>query len=253
MQKLVLRTVAAACAFFATAALAADLPPPAAAPVYRAPPVAVPLFTWTGCYVGGNVGGLWASSDWNDGVFGDFGSGTASGAVGGAQIGCNYQVGTWVFGIQGDYDWTSANNNNSNAFLSNFTGLTVTDQTQINSLASVTGRVGYAWDRFLGYVKGGGAWVNASYSFQVAGLPVATASSTQGGWTIGVGGEYAFSNWLTGFVEYDYYGFQNSSPSALVCAPGACGGAIVTNAVGVTTNINVVKVGLNLKFSPGGF
>jgi outer membrane immunogenic protein len=156
-------------------------------------------------------------------------------------------------GIQGDYDWTSANNSNANAFLSNFTGLTVTDQTQINSLGSVTGRVGYAWDRFLGYVKGGGAWVNASYSFQVAGVPVATASSTQGGWTIGVGGEYAFNNWLTGFVEYDYYGFQNSSPSALVCAPGACGGVIVTNAVGVTTNINVVKVGLNLKFSPGGF
>jgi hypothetical protein len=60
-------------------------------------------------------------------------------------------------------------------------------------------------------------------------------------------------HWLTGFVEYDYYGFQNNSPSALVCAPGACGGVIVTNAVGVTTNINVVKVGLNLKFSPGGF
>ena len=60
-------------------------------------------------------------------------------------------------------------------------------------------------------------------------------------------------HWLTGFVEYDYYGFQNNSPSALVCAPGACGGVIVTNAVGVTTNINVVKVGLNLKFSLGGF
>jgi outer membrane immunogenic protein len=254
MQKPVIRSVAAACALFATGALAADLPAPAPAPVYRPPPVAVPLFTWTGCYVGGNVGGLWARSDWNDDVLGDFGSGTASGALGGVQIGCNYQTGAWVFGIQGDYDWTNANNNNTNGFLSNLTGLVVTNQTQINSLGSVTGRVGYAWDRFLGYVKGGGAWVNGSYSFQVAGVPVATASATQSGWTVGVGGEYAFTNWLTGFVEYDYYGFSNTNPGALVCAAatGGCGGGvIVTNNVGVTTNINVVKVGLNLKFGPG--
>ena len=34
-----------------------------------------------------------------------------------------------------------------------------TDHSNVKSLASVTGRVGYTWDRFLGYVKGGGAWV----------------------------------------------------------------------------------------------
>jgi outer membrane immunogenic protein len=112
MKKIVWRSVAAFVAVFANAAMAADLPAPAVpAPVYRPPPVAVPLFTWTGCYVGGNVGGLWARSDWNDDVFGDFGTGTASGAVGGVQVGCNYQTGAWVFGIQGDYDWTRANNN----------------------------------------------------------------------------------------------------------------------------------------------
>jgi outer membrane immunogenic protein len=255
MRKLVTRSVAAAYALFATAALGADLPPPAAAPVYRPlPPVVVPLFTWTGCYVGGNAGGLWAGSDWNDGVFGDFGSGTASGAVGGAQIGCNYQAGSWVFGIQGDYDWTSANNNNNNAFLSNLTGLVVTDQTQINSLASVTGRVGYAWDRFLAYVKGGGAWVKASYQFQIGGVAVATDSATQGGWTVGLGGEYAFTNWLTGFVEYDYYGFSDTSPGGLVCAVaagGCAGGVLFTNNVSITNHISVVKAGLNLKFGPG--
>ena len=253
MRKLVTRSVAAAYALFATAALGADLPPPAAAPVYRPlPPVVVPLFTWTGCYVGGNAGGLWAGSDWNDGVFGDFGSGTASGAVGGAQIGCNYQAGSWVFGIQGDYDWTSANNNNNNAFLSNLTGLVVTDQTQINSLASVTGRVGYAWDRFLAYVKGGGAWVKASYQFQIGGVAVATDSATQGGWTVGLGGEYAFTNWLTGFVEWDYYKFDNNNNStALVCTAPACGGAVFVANPNFKETVNVVKVGLNLKWGPG--
>ncbi len=145
---------------------------------------------------------------------GDFGSNTASGALGGLQGGCNYQVGAWVFGIQGDYDWTNANNTTANVIFP-----VVTDQTQIKSLGSVTGRVGYSWDRFLAYVKGGGAWLQSNYNVQVpAGFNVATASYTNTGWTIGVGGEYAFLNWLTGFVEYDYYNFSNSNSSALVCA-----------------------------------
>ncbi len=91
----------------------------------------------------------------------------------------------------------------------------VTDQTQIKSLASITGRVGYAfWDnRFLGYVKAGGAWEQGNFSFQVGTVPVATASATRSGWTIGIGGEYAFLNWLTGFIEYDFYRFGNTNPS----------------------------------------
>ena len=112
-------------------ALAADLavrrPPP---PAY-VQPVVVPLYTWTGCYVGGNAGGLWARTEWNDSVFGDFGTGTASGGLGGLQGGCNYQTGAWVFGIQGDYDWTSATNDTTNVFLSNFTGLAVTNHREI--------------------------------------------------------------------------------------------------------------------------
>src|SRR5262245_40748968 len=64
----------------------------------------------------------------------------------------------------------------------------------------------------------------------------------------GVGGEYAFLNWLTGFIEYDYYNFSNSNSSTLVCTTAVCG--IATTSVGVTSNINVVKAGLNLKFGP---
>src|SRR5438270_3685075 len=97
--------------------------------------------------------------------------------LGGVQVGCNYQAGTWVFGIQGDYDWTNAKTDNTNVFLTNFNGfgLTVVNHTEIKSIASVTGRVGYAWDRFLLYGKGGGAWLRADHSFLIGGATVASS------------------------------------------------------------------------------
>jgi outer membrane immunogenic protein len=249
MKKFLLAGVAVS-ALFGGSAVAADLARPA--PVYAPPPVLVPLFTWTGCYVGGNVGGVWASRDWTDQTllsptFGvDLGSNTASGAIGGLQGGCNYQVGAWVFGIQGDYDWTNANQTNTPAaFATFFPGLATYDK--LKSLASVTGRVGYSWDRFLAYVKAGGAWEQSDYSLVFAGLAAATVSETRGGWTVGVGGEYAFLNWLTGFVEYDYYGFGNNG-NAFLCSAAVCGGLPVAAAANIKTNINVIKAGLNFKF-----
>jgi outer membrane immunogenic protein len=223
---------------------AADLGRPAQ--IYPAPAVyalAPPL--WIGCYVGGNVGGVWAMNDWNDAILGDFGSSSATGVIGGLQVGCNYQVSNWVFGIQGDYDWTNTNNNHPVPLFP-----LVSDQTQIKSLGSITGRIGYTFfqSQLLGYVKAGGAWEQGNYSFQVGSFPVTTATATQGGWTIGIGGEYAFSPKLNGFVEYDYYRFGNNNPGPLVCAPAVCG--FSASNLGITTNVSVVKVGLNFKFQP---
>jgi outer membrane immunogenic protein len=234
------------------AAFAADLAV-RPAPVYRPAPVAVaPLFTWTGCYVGANGGGIWAKSEWNDPFFGTFGNSTASGGLGGLQGGCNYQVGAFVLGIQGDYDWARANTDNTNVILTNAFGPTFTNHTEVKSLASVTGRVGYSWDRFMLYAKGGGAWMRSEHDLRVAGVNVATTSdNSRGGWTAGVGGEYAFSNWLTGFVEWDYYQFNNNNSTAIVCTVPACGAVVFTANPNFKETVNVVKVGLNLKFGPG--
>jgi outer membrane immunogenic protein len=223
-------------------AMAADMRP-ARAPVYTKAPVMAPAYSWTGCYVGGNVGGIWATKDWSITTTGVANSTqNISSWLGGGQVGCNYQVSTWVFGIQGDYDWTNASGSaNDAAFAGN------TDHSNIKALASVTGRVGYAWDRFLGYVKGGGAWENDNYAVtnNVTGVTAATASETRTGWTVGVGGEYAFNDWLTGFAEYDYYDFGTKTNTFVTAAP--------PNAlIDVRERQSVAKVGLNIKLGAWG-
>jgi outer membrane immunogenic protein len=238
MKKTFLATVALS-ALLAAPAMAADLA--VKAPLYKAPPP-VYVYSWTGCYVGGNAGGLWARKEWfnrdpfNGAPLGvSYGTHDANSFLGGLQAGCNYQVGGWVFGIQGDYDWTDAKGSNVNPFFP-----LETNQSRIKSLASVTGRVGYAWDRFLGYVKGGGAWERDDYTiFGVTGVALVTASETRGGWTIGVGGEYAFTDWLSGFAEYDYYDFGTRTNTFT--------GAFVTTA-DVKETKSVFKVGLNVRF-----
>jgi outer membrane immunogenic protein len=237
MKKTLLATVALS-ALVAAPAMAADLA--VKAPLYKAPPP-VYVYSWTGCYVGGNVGGLWAHKEWTDRDIGvPLGSHDANSWLGGVQAGCNYQfAGGWVVGIQADYDWTDAKGSNASTF---FFG--ETDQSRIKSLGSVTGRVGYAWDRFLGYVKGGGAWERDEYTIfsTFTGVAFATASETRGGWTVGVGGEYAFTDWLSGFAEYDFYGFGTRTNTFT--------GAFVAN-VDVKETKSVFKVGLNWKFGGG--
>lgn len=247
MKKFLLAGVALS-AFIAGPAMAADLP--VRAPAYKSPPPIVTYFSWTGCYIGGHVGGVWVQKDWSVGA-GDpffaggqnFGSHDANGWLGGAQLGCNYQVGGWVFGIQGDYAWTDASGSGADALNGiAFPGASISSN--VKGLASVTGRVGYAWDRFLGYVKGGGAWEKDEYS-AVAGPFVGSASQTRSGWTVGVGGEYAFTNNFTGFIEYNYYGFGNKSVTLVTPIGG------IYDVVDIKENKSVVKVGLNWKFGKG--
>jgi outer membrane immunogenic protein len=250
MKKILLATVALS-ALVAAPAMAADLSRPAP-PIYKAPPP-VYAYSWTGCYVGANGGGAWVHKEHTltsatIPFFGvvtfpavGLGSHDASSGIGGFQVGCNYQfAGGWVVGIQGDYDWMNAKGSNVDPF-GGFTTL----QSNTKSLGSVTGRIGYAWDRFLGYVKGGGAWERDDYTWFVTAAPgfATSTSETRGGWTVGIGGEYAFTDWLTGFAEYDFYGFGTRTIGFPV-------GPIVAN-VDIKETKSVFKVGLNWKFGGG--
>src|SRR5262245_22729969 len=238
------RTTLASAALVTTTltATAADLRP---AP-YQAPPAPPPppIYSWSGCYVGGNIGGGWASKSVNDvagfvtGVPGaDLGSHTASGVIGGGQIGCDYQAGIWVFGVQGMFEGSGMEGSNTQP-----SGLLV-NNTTIPWLATVTGRVGItAAPTVLVYAKGGGAWVRDEYSLTAGGVTVANADTTQSGWTVGGGVEWVFGRNWSAFAEYNYLDFGTPG----VTFTSATGGT--TFPINVKQNINSFMVGVNYRF-----
>ena len=196
---------------FASVASAADMP--AKAPIQRAP--LTTYYNWSGCYIGLNAGGGWARTEFNNTVnttaFGHLNPGEGfaysyDGFVGGGQVGCNYQVSQWVFGIEGSFDGSSIKGDASDLAILNDDIFT----TRIDSVATVTGRDGYAWNNVLLYAKGGYAGAHVQFSVSdtnsALGSPVGSGSQTrwQSGWTVGGGLEYGLTpNWIIG-VEYNY-------------------------------------------------
>jgi outer membrane immunogenic protein len=207
MKKLLLSNVALGILTlgFAVNAGAADLP---RAPIYKAPE---PVWTWTGFYIGGHLGAGWGDKTWQvasiiPNGFGDQGLHHVRGALGGGQVGFNVQLANWVVGVEADASWADLNGQNAaNNFVIN--SVSAINRTKVDSIGTVAGRLGYAVDRVLGYVKGGGAWAHDKYtvsSLTAPDLAIATASETRGGWIVGIGLEYAFApSWSVKF-EYDH-------------------------------------------------
>lgn len=233
----------------ATSAAAADLP--GKAPIYKAPPATVA--TWTGCYFGGNVGYGWSPTKWRDPVFGTFVPGelashTADGVVGGGQIGCDYQTGQWVFGIQGMFDASAMKGQSLNT-LSLSEGNNVTDATKVPWIATLTGRIGYTLQPItLIYVKGGFAWARAEYN-ECCTPPDTVADgfakATRTGWTVGAGLEHVFRpNW-SAFFEYDFVGLGTDRIAFTPISPFS---AFSYN---IKQDVHLVLVGVNYRFGGG--
>ncbi|MFC0242979.1 outer membrane protein [Rhodopseudomonas telluris] len=197
MKKLLLGTVALI-ALGAAPAMAADL---AARPYTKAPPVIVALYNWSGFYIGANGGWGTSRKSWDfytPGLLSE-GSHDASGATAGGQIGYNWQVGAWVFGVEAQGNWADFKGSNVSLLGP------ATNQSKIEAFGLFTGRVGYAWNNALLYAKGGAAVVSDKYSFILpSGAISGTASETRWGAAVGAGFEYGFTpNWSFA-VEYDH-------------------------------------------------
>jgi outer membrane immunogenic protein len=240
MKKIALSIVAG---LIATPAFAADM---AVRSPQTAPPV--PVFSWTGCYLGGNLGLGWASFRYSNPsdspLSGDRGSTTPNNIVGGAQVGCDYQTAAqWVVGVQGMFDWTDLSGDFVDAFNPNFA-----ESAQAKWFTTLTGRIGYAVSpSALLYVKGGAAWVGDHHADTITatGVVDATADLTRTGWTVGVGGEYMFApNW-SAFVEFDYLGFGTQTVGFAPGIPGPF-------SFQINQHIQTIEVGLNYRFNWAG-
>src|SRR5262245_16470215 len=132
---------------------AADLGPPAVRPSAAIP------WSWSGFYLGGHVGAALTTTDVADpfgtALFGD--QVRSPGFLAGGQVGYNYQLGSVVFGIEGDASWATSDGTNTCFAVS---GQLVSSNCRVRPdfYATLTGRLGYAAGRSLLYAKGGAAW-----------------------------------------------------------------------------------------------
>lgn len=213
---------------------AADL---AARPYTKAPVVAAPVASWTGCYLGAGGGGAMSNNDSN--VY-DVATGTqltgnithgARGWFGTVQGGCDYQFGNWVVGAFGDYDFMDIRGDMT---LGGSTG-----QQKQDWQWAVGGRVGYlVVPQLLTYVSGGftqGHWKGSNYTIFGAATPAFTTTDfTRNGWFIGTGDEYALTSFMPGLfwkTEYRYSQFDRQNSPLAFFATGLPTGAGVTQKI----------------------
>jgi outer membrane immunogenic protein len=228
MKKLFLAGVALA-VLSAGAAAAADLPR-RSAPVAPAPVVAaIPVFTWTGFYAGVNGGYAFGEGsrrliDTTTGATAVV-SGDDEGFIGGGQVGFNYQIGTFVVGLETDIQYADLGGEDQ------FTvgGTTFRTRGSDNYFGTLRGRAGLAFDRFMVYGTGGLAYGDVG-SFGTEGV----------GWTAGGGVEYAFTNNITAKVEGLYVSLDRNNDAYVI------GGNSFTPRG--NEEFGLVRAGLNFKF-----
>jgi outer membrane immunogenic protein len=216
-------------------ASAADMP-------VKAPTMtAVPVYNWTGFYIGINGGGAWGTGYW------DYVPPAAtnqnhniSGGMIGGTVGYNWQLpSNWVIGAEADWDWANIKGGTpcpNPAFSCN---------TKTSSLGTLRGRVGYAWNTILLYGTGGLAWAQhkaetvqlAGVPFPPSGTPTNGSTSTVTGYTIGGGVEWAFMPKWSAKLEALYVSFPSKSTA-------------VDSGLTVSTydRFGMVRVGVNYHF-----
>jgi outer membrane immunogenic protein len=233
-------------------AVAADMP------VRVAAPAVAPVYSWSGFYVGGHLGWGWEDSKTtvvNTGALFPagfvFDSTRSDGFIAGGQAGFNYQVGPWVFGIEGDISWAQIRGSESTLAVLVPNRLSTTFP-HLDRIAMATGRLGYAFDSWLIYLKGGWAWgefqSNSHTINTVTGAIVAVShgGETRDGWTIGGGVEWGFApNWSLK-AEYNFIDFGTERVTRNVITGVNAGDVNIRD---VDAQVHLVKAGINYHFN----
>jgi opacity protein-like surface antigen len=189
-----------------------------------------PVLNWTGLYIGTSSGATAAYEHWTYQISGDSVNPDMAGYLIGGQAGYNYQIGSFVAGIEGDWDYTNARGAKSCPNLFFWSCENDADQ-----LGSVAARLGYTWGRALFYAKGGWAFgdIKEDTHYNASG---ATYSTTlwANGWTLGGGVEIALTDRWSAKAEYMHYDLGNNTYT-------------VDNGLKVNTSTDgdIVRVGVN--------
>ena len=130
-----------------------------------------------------------------------------TGAIGGGLLSYNWQQGSFIYGVEVDWNWIGART--ARNFVVNFGNESVSSSFDVDWLATLRGRAGLAFDSTLVYVTGGVAFGHVKDSFEVKGANSAdlasfTQNKTKVGWTAGVGVERMFSRHWTARAEFRY-------------------------------------------------
>jgi outer membrane immunogenic protein len=217
----------------------------------KAPRPIPAVTTWTGCYIGANVGGGSARERYIDPLAvppDALGSHDATGVIGGGQIGCDWQTGAWVFGAQGLVDGSGMRGSHFSPVAADFF------KTRIPWFATATVRAGYLLQpSLLAYVRGGAAWKRDEEQVLdgVTGVLEAFARTTRTGWTVGGGFEYMIAPGWSAFVEGDYLGF-GSRNITFTALPEPGDPAPVPFPLNIRENVFVAMAGLNYRFNWAG-
>jgi|SRR5262245_1989014 len=270
--KVLFGTTALAGLMFVGAAQAADMP-------LKAPRVAAAPYSWSGFYVGGHVGYGWGDKDFAlPGIageefgdcygkfqkcfdFSDLGNPALthklSGFLGGVQAGFNYQSGVWVLGVEGQFSWTGMDEK-SNVLLGEYIScwcgycsskdIGLNAKTEVNWVATIAGRIGYTFDRFMIYAKGGVAFADQDYNWVVTkgdhDFASAKFGETRTGWMVGVGTEWALTGRWSAKLEYNYMDFGSKTLNVLADVKGYQ----QEFKVNIDEQMHVVKFGINYRF-----
>jgi outer membrane immunogenic protein len=261
MKKIRFIHVAALAGTLTGPALGADLPMKSEAPYVE------PRFSWTGCYVGGHVGGGIGSKAMTDPVQlvqdSLIAPGTTTGvttvttsptgAVIGGEIGCDYQFSSnVVMGIEGTASGTTMKGSAQVGLPAGNPGDIALVQANNDFLAGVTGRIGYAFDNILIYGRGGFAVAGDKYDVSGGTFAGGGPFHFQGvdnryGYVVGGGVDWAFTRHWSANVEYDYYGFGNGNILMTDQFSGT------TGVVNVKQSVQVIKVGFNFHIGGSGW
>jgi opacity protein-like surface antigen len=169
-------------------------------------------YNWTGLYLGDMIGGVRGEEHWRYPTNGATTEPDFAGYLYSSQVGYNYQIGHILTGIGGDFGVSNGRGGTSCPNRDFFSC-----ETELNYLATVTGRLGYAWGRALLYAKGG--WAagevqaqshlntgSTTYNGQqnYFATPVST-THWEYGWTAGGGMEFALTDKWSAQAEYMHY------------------------------------------------